>query len=364
MMKMRNLYVGKKSLIVGVSALMTLLMAKDDKLFAQSIKHAKNQVASMNVNAANLLMDVDNVDFSYLIDARANKAVSDYVDTVKNRVADLSGKKGKAGYMRALKQRFGAPAPVYRGKHAHCVWGERKSFDAAAAALNLDISPIPETDACSNLINTIRQQNPESSFYGVIWESRKAYSAAREKFANRQIAAWRNSSKRTISKNEIEQKRKSYLAAFDKKNIAADDIKSGSLYSTYGHTEMFLGRGRVVNKKFVADAHGEFCTIGFNNEMVRKIAFANGKSGNVFIGHTNEILVEKLQNQVDQIKQMPRNKLLERARNENIADDDYLKNLSDNELKILLLEKLLGVQLTPTYRVSPAMMRQQNVRNG
>ncbi len=363
-MEMRNLYIGKKSLTVSVFALMTLLMSKDDQLLAQNVNYEKNQVASMNMPAANMSMDVDNMDFSYLIDVRANKAVADYIDTVKNRVADLSGKKGKSGYMRALKQRFGAPAPVYRGRHAHCVWGERKSFEAAASALNLDISPIPETDACSNLINTIRQQNPESSFYGIIWENRKAYSAAREKFADRHIAAWLNSSKHAVSKDEIYKKRMTYLALFDHKNIAADDIKPGAIFSTYGHTEMFLGRGRIVNKKFVADEHGEFCTIGFNNEMVRQIVFSNGKTGNVFIGHTSEILVEKLTAQVEQIKQMPRVKLLQRAISENIADENYLKTLSDNELKILLLEKLLGVQLTPINYAYPVMMRQQNIRNG
>ena len=106
MMKMRNLYVGKKSLIVGVSALMTLLMAKDDKLFAQSIKHAKNQVASMNVNAANLLMDVDNVDFSYLIDARADKAVSDYVDTVKKQSGGFVRQKGQDRLYESIKTKI------------------------------------------------------------------------------------------------------------------------------------------------------------------------------------------------------------------------------------------------------------------
>lgn len=340
--KMKNSYIIKNTLVTAIIGLISLSTSKENEV---RFKFKDNKMQKISYCFMNMETDDftnllnDNVDFTPLIEKRADKIVTDYIDTVQNRVYDLASNREKQNHSRNLYQRFGSGAPAMNGRYAYCLWGERKSLQAAIAALNLNIDAFPETNACPTMISMMRQQNPESSFYGKIWEDRKAFLVAREKLNDE------------------------HKVQFDKTNIAADDIKPGSIYSTNEHTEMFLGRGKIVNKRFVADNNGRFYKIGFNIEMIRPVNFYNGKINDIFIGNTYNLMIKKLQEQVEQIKNMPRDDLLSKAYKDGISKNlKYLTSCSDNELKIMLLERLLGTKLNPENPNTVSLIQWQQSR--
>jgi hypothetical protein len=339
----------KKYFSAAVWALL-LIAAKFGKLNAQTRPdNAARPLTASNRAEKDASLGVEQIDFSYLVEVRASKAVNDYVDTVQSRVDRLSGKKGRPGYMAALKKEFGVPAPTKNGgRNAHCVWGQHHSWKAAADALGLDVSPMPETDACETLIRVMRRSNPEDTFYGTIWQSSEYLAAAREKFARAKVAAWRNSFKRVPGADEIAQKRRAFEAEFDRKNMLFDSISPGDIYSTASHTEMYLGEGMLI---------------GFNNETVRELKFKDGRIVGIFIAHTKMILAGKLIERVDRIRLMRRGELIVEIAASGGREDQILLDsvycLSDDELRLILLEKLFGMRLRPGLYSLPQIIRRQ-----
>jgi len=340
-LKMKSFYNGKNILLAFIIGATTMSMTKEN-IFEKSEEKLQEPIKNPN-DTASVFDDIDLIPY---IENRADKIVRDFMDTIKNREYDLAAGRGKVNHTVALRNRFGSYAPTRpNGRYVYCLWALQKSLDASTSALGIK-KPIPETYASSSLMTMMLQQNPENSFYGAIWEDKNAFSIARENFVNGKIDAWRKYLKQTPDSNVIIEKQKEFMAEFEKNNIAADDIKPGSIYSTRAHSEIFLGRGTIVDKRFVPNQNGKFYRIGFNIEMIRPLEFYNGKTAPVFIGNIYGMFVKQIQEQVDSIKKMSHENLVNRVLGEGLyTNANYLTSLSDDELKLLTLEKLFGIKL-------------------
>lgn len=338
---MRNFYKEKNILLAILIGATTMSMTKEN-IFEKSDEKSQEPIK----NSKDTASVFDDIDLTPYIENRADKIVRDFMDTIKNREYDLAVSRGKVNHTIAIKNRFGSYAPTSpNGRYAYCLWALQKSLDASTSPLGIQ-KPIPETYAPSLLISMMLQQNPENSFYGSIWEDKNAFSSARENFVNRKIDTWRKYLKQAPDSNVIAEKQKEFMAEFEKNNIAADDIKPGSIYSTRAHSEIFLGRGIIVDRRYFFDKDGKFYRIGFNIEMIRPLEFYNGKTAPVFIGNIYGMFVKQIQEQVDSIKKMSHEDLVNRALSEGLyTNANYLTSLSDDELKLLTLEKLFGIKL-------------------
>ena len=355
-LKMKSFYNGKNILLAFIIGATTVSMTKVN-LLNKSDEESQKPIKNPNDTASVF----DDIDLTPYIENRADKIVQDFMDTIQNREYDLAAGRGKVNHTIALRNRFGSYAPTRpNGSFGYCLWALQKSLEASTSPLGIQ-KPIPETYAPSSLIAMMLQQNPENSFYGAIWEDKNAFSIARENFVNGKIDVWRKYLKQEPDFNTIAEKRKEFAAEFEKNNIAADDIKPGSIYSTRAHSEIFLGRGTIVDKRFVPNQNGKFYRIGFNIEMIRPLEFYNGKATSVFIGNLYEIFVKQIQEQVDSIKQMSHKDLVDRVLGEGLyANANYLNNLSDDELKLLSLEKLFGIKLNAVKElITPSIISQK-----
>lgn len=355
-LKMKSFYNGKNILLAFIIGATTVSMTKVN-LLNKSDEESQKPIKNPNDTASVF----DDIDLTPYIENRADKIVQDFMDTIQNREYDLAAGRGKVNHTVALRNRFGSYAPTRpNGSFGYCLWALQKSLEASTSPLGIQ-KPIPETYAPSSLIAMMLQQNPENSFYGAIWEDKNAFSIARENFVNGKIDVWRKYLKQEPDFNTIAEKRKEFAAEFEKNNIAADDIKPGSIYSTRAHSEIFLGRGTIVDKRFVPNQNGKFYRIGFNIEMIRPLEFYNGKATSVFIGNLYEIFVKQIQEQVDSIKQMSHKDLVDRVLGEGLyANANYLNNLSDDELKLLSLEKLFGIKLNAVKElITPSIISQK-----
>lgn len=294
-----------------------------------------NQLVNTNTHAATTsnILNINAMDFSALISSRADAAINAYIDTVESRVMRLDGKKGKPGYRRELQNTLQTRyVPTMNGKNAHCVFGQRLSFDAAMNALGMgDLSVFPKTDACRTLIGMMRQDNGDNSFYGTIWQ---------------------NDSIMNVARNRARDKKE-----FDKNNATIAKLTAGSVISTNSHAEMILGRGQIVAGKFVADStSNKIYAIGFNRETIREIGFRNGRLPTcVFIGDLREIIVEKITERQNEIMKMPYADLVKMAVSGGLISSAAV-NISEQELRIMLLEKLFGVSLNKKYYLTPQML--------
>lgn len=269
---------------------------RDAEKLAQEKELYQNQKSGIKTTT-NERLDI-NGSFSESVRNRAEQVINSYTTTVYNRVSLLKGKKGLAGYKDSIINLFGATPPIINNVFLHCVWAQRLSFDYAERNMGLSgISPFPKTDGCAVLINTLRREYPNDTFYGSIWKNNAALMAARAK-----------------SSNQTE---------FDRQNTSLENLTKGDIWSTYEHTIMYFGNGQ---------------TIGFNSEAISNIPFNNGKIDNVFIGHSKNIVIKKLGGKIAAIKSMSHSELVQKT---NMLAGNT--NATDDEMKTQLITSMLGV---------------------
>lgn len=243
-----------------------------------------------------------------LLAAKAQELTDGYIDNMLSAQRELHAMLGTRKYAAAIRRALPG-APVGR----HCLYGQYTHLKNALRSRGDTLTIIPEmaNAACNLFKKQMRNKCHTSEYDGAIregrmFESDMAYDAALDRYMSR----------RRIKPNASDSVRAVAMADFAKTNFSADKLSPGTILivprfrgsKDLLHAIMYVGRGRVENGRFVADANGRHIYAGHNNENIGDL-FNSYDVSNVFVADTKKIAQIEYGKEFDRIQSMPRDEL-------------------------------------------------------
>ena len=242
----------------------------------------------------------------FYLDDKADSLCRTYVSNMLRSQAKLEPLLGKRGYSAAVRAELpGAPV----GKH--CVWGQYTQLSRALSEMGDTITVIPDgaRTGCAQFMHLMREKYKKTGTIreGVMFRSDSAYNAALERYLTR----------RHVTPQTPDSVRRAMVAKFAANNFSADSLSVGTILivprhrgaHNLFHAIMYLGRGRVENGVFVADASGNHIYVGHNREKIGDL-FGTYDTNNVFAADTRHIVRNAYAQELSALENMPTDKLV------------------------------------------------------
>ncbi len=206
------------------------------------------------------------------INKKAEKLCDVYIANVLRGQQNI--KNSNKTYTRAVRTELpGAPVKM------HCIYGQYTQLNRALDELNdtLTVVPFAARNACSVFRNEMKKKYAGAEFAGALHNGKMFKNAASYNRALDQFLKHHN-----VTENTPDDIKNKVIAKFKQNNYKADDLHPGTILIVQrganpnnAHAIMYLGRGRVENKKdFVPDANGQHIYAGYNNESVGDLFLA------------------------------------------------------------------------------------------
>ncbi len=234
------------------------------------------------------------------IKEKAKELCDTYIDLVLQGQDNIKSRKGPYG--KAVRTELpGAPVGL------HCMYGQYTQLNRALYALGDTMKLIPRDarSSCPNFRTEMRKKYSGDEYAGVLhngkmFKSESDYNHALEAFLKH----------RKVTDSTPDAERKKVIAQFEKNNFLASSLHPGAILiiqksadPNNTHAIMYLGRGRVEDKKFVEDPNGQFIYAGYNNESIGDI-FTTYRTNHIFAADIYGIAMVAYAKELDNIKNM------------------------------------------------------------
>lgn len=263
------------------------------------------------------------------LEQKAESLRDAYVENMLDAQQKLGPLVGKHGYYSAVRRELPG-APVGQ----HCVYGQYTQLNRALQEKGDTLTIIPQEakTACVQFKYQMRKKYDTPEFQGTIYEgvmheSRAAYDDALTRYLV----------KNGIKENTPDSVRTAKTQQFAKTNYCADSLNPGSILIVpryHGsrskfHAIMYLGRGDIVDGKFVENKNGRHIYTAHNRERIGDL-FKTWDTRNVFAADTKKIVQTQYAQELARIEALP--------------TEELIQFLVDDKTQI---QDTLGLRMTP-----------------
>ena len=290
-------------------------------LFIGAPRQAKAQTAPQEqlFNEGELLADADTrqLTFKYFekvlnnrfLEKKAQKLCDAYQSNMLRALNKLQPLVGKRGYYAAVRKELPG-APVGQ----HCMYGQHTQLSRALSEMGDTLNIIPQearakcTQFKACMAKKYKNRTEDCIYEGKLYESEEDFGRAIDKY----LAA------RNIDNNTQDSVRNAALDAFAAKNFCADELNPGTILIVpryrgsrrHFHAIMYLGRGKVENKKFIPTPDGRHIYTGHNRENIGDL-FNTYDMSNVFAADIKHIAKYEYGQELLKIQSMTSQQLVE-----------------------------------------------------
>ncbi|MBO4672312.1 MAG: hypothetical protein J5608_01510 [Alphaproteobacteria bacterium] len=243
-----------------------------------------------------------------MVNAKAQDLCELYISNVLRGQQNI--KNSDKSYFGAVRTELpGAPVKM------HCVYGQYTQLTRALNELNdtLTVIPFDARNACSTFRNQMKKKYAAPEFAGALHNGKMFKS---EESYNRALKAF-------LVHNNVTDKtpqdvKDKIIAKFEQNNYKADDLHPGTILiiqrganPNNAHAVMYLGRGRVENRKdFIPDSNGVHIYAGYNNESVGDL-FLSFNTNHVFAADVYTIASALYTDEYNKIQNMDQKELFQ-----------------------------------------------------
>jgi hypothetical protein len=281
------------------------------------------------------------------LDKKAESLKDAYVENMLNAQEKLGPLVGKHGYSSAVRSELPG-APVGQ----HCVYGQYTQLNRALQEKGDTLTIIPQEakTACSQFKYQMRKKYNTPEYQGTIREgvmhaSQAEYDAALATFLARN----------GIKENTPDSVRTIKAQKFAERNYCADSLNPGSILIVpryHGarnafNAIMYLGRGDVVDGKFIPNPNGRHMYTAHNRERIGDL-FKTWDTRNVFAADTKKIAQTQYDQELTRIESMSTDALIEfLGQDKKIGPDTMsLRLVSHEELVQMARNKYFDLPIT------------------
>lgn len=281
------------------------------------------------------------------LDKKAESLKDAYVENMLNAQKKLGPLIGKRGYTSAVRSELPG-APVGQ----HCVYGQYTQLNRALQEKGDTLTIIPQEakTACSQFKYQMRKKYNTPEYQGTIHEgvmhaSQAEYDAALATFLARN----------GIKENTPDSVRTIKAQKFAERNYCADSLNPGSILIVpryHGarnafHAIMYLGRGDVVDGKFIPNPNGRHMYTAHNRERIGDL-FKTWDTRNVFAADTKKIAQTQYDQELTRIESMTTDALIAFLSQDNKFTPDTLslRLASREELVQMARNKYFDLPIT------------------
>lgn len=202
-----------------------------------------------------------------MIENRAQKLISTYIDFAINGTKRIIENKNKSGYMSAVRQELpGAPTNTSR-RTLHCLYGQYTQLNRALAEIGDTIQMIPRAENAHMATSSFRRnmsklynntEYKKSIYTGHLYSTDEEFNAALDKYIKTNT---------NNKKGNLDSLRNLYTQQFKQTNFCATELNPGTIIIvSSGHAVMYLGQGSVKNEEFIPDENGHAIVCSYNRE--------------------------------------------------------------------------------------------------
>jgi hypothetical protein len=246
---------------------------------------------------------------------KAKALCNEYIQRVLDGQKNIKKSKQNMSYASAVRQELpGAPVGL------HCLFGQRTQLNRSLRELGDTLSNFtPNTAGCPTFRDKIIKQYPRGIWhYGKMYKSDNEYNSAFYAYLRQH----------NITENSTDAEIEKLRTRFEKNNYSIESLHPGTIIIVQRspnpnntHAIMYLGRGRVVNGKFIESQNGTPMYAGYNNETIAEINFNGLMFGEypVFAFDVNDAVMGIYEKQAQEILDMSNMELIQYV----YSDDNY-----------------------------------------
>ncbi len=246
---------------------------------------------------------------------KADALCDEYIQRVLDGQKNIKKSKQNMSYASAVRKELpGAPVGL------HCLFGQRTQLNRSLRELGDTLSNFtPNTAGCPTFRDKIRKQYPRGIWhYGKMYKSDNEYNSAFYAYLRQH----------NITENSTDAEIEKLRTRFEKNNYSIESLHPGTIIIVQRspnpnntHAIMYLGRGRVVNGKFIESQNGKPMYAGYNNETIAEINFNGLMFGEypVFAFDVNDAVMGIYEKQAQEILDMSNMELIQYV----YSDDNY-----------------------------------------
>lgn len=275
--------------------------------------------------------------------------VKDIINTKAKELCNLyisNVLRGQQNIKNSNKSYFGAVRTELPGAPVkqHCVYGQYTQLNRALNELDdtLTVIPFDARYACSTFRNEMKKKYAAPKFAGALHNGKMFKSEAAYNRALSAFLAHNNVTDKTPQ--DVKDK---VIAKFEQNNYKADDLHPGTILIVQrgsnpnnAHAIMYLGRGRVENKKdFIPDSNGVHIYAGYNNESVGDL-FLAFNTDHVFAADVYTIASALYTDEVAKIQTMNQKELFQFVYDE--SSETYAFMPHKDKLETMAMDKYLN----------------------
>ena len=238
---------------------------------------------------------------------KAKELCNTYIDLVLKGQNNIKNSKGS--HNRAVSRELpGAPTGLY------CIYGQYTQLNRAIDALGdtLTLIPFDARNACPTFRSIMKKKYAGKEYAGALFNGKMFKSDIEY---NRAFQAFLRHNH--ITPETSDEEKLKIIERFEKNNFSIESLHPGAILiiqrpsgPTNTHAVMFLGRGRVQDKKFVPDSNGRFMYAGYNNETIDDI-FKIFNTDHIFAADIQTIAAAEYTKELDKIQQFNTDELFE-----------------------------------------------------
>jgi hypothetical protein len=244
---------------------------------------------------------------------KAKALCNEYIQRVLDGQKNIKKSKQNMSYASAVRKELpGAPVGL------HCLFGQRTQLNRSLRELGDTLSNFtPNTAGCPTFRDKIIKQYPRGIWhYGKMYKSDNEYNSAFYAYLRQH----------NITENSTDAEIEKLRTRLEKNNYSIESLHPGTIIIVQRspnpnntHAIMYLGRGRIVNGKFIESQNGTPMYAGYNNETIAEVNFKSSWFSEypVFAFDVNDAAMDVYEKQVEKILNMTNEEVIQYVYSDN-----------------------------------------------